>query len=79
MNRHLTKSKTTRGRVAAATQQAQVFLLPAHQTHYDRAEALLTAAELVRQAIEYAVRGGRDDIGMTLLGLAQDIEGGPKP
>lgn len=69
-----TKSSPARRRVAAATEQAQVFLMPAHQAKHECVDAILTAAELVRQGIEYAVRGGRDDLAHRMLALAQDIE-----
>lgn len=67
------KSEAAR-RMDAATEQAQVFLLPAYLTKRERTDAVLTAAGLVRQAIEYAVRGGRDDLGHKLLNLALSIE-----
>lgn len=64
----------TAPKVAAATAQAQAFLLPPYETATERADALLAASELVRQAIEYAVRAGRDDVALKLLDMAQSIE-----
>lgn len=63
-------------RMTAASRQAAVFLLPPHATAHERREALLDAAELARQAVEVAVRAGRDDVAFELLGLAQRIESG---
>lgn len=70
--------RKTANRVAAAGQQAAVFLLPPHESPTARADALLAAAELARQAIEHAVKAGRDDLAMKLLTLAQDMEACPK-
>lgn len=70
----MTPTTESRRRMAAATEQAQVFLMPACQAKHERTDALLTAAELVRQGIEHAVCGGRDDLAHRMLALAQDIE-----
>ncbi len=63
-------------RLAAAGRQSAVFLLPAYKTPTERADSMLASAELVRQAIEPAVRAGRDDVAFELLDLAYRIEAG---
>lgn len=67
------KTETAR-KVAAAGEQAQVFLLPPYESPSQRADALLACSETVRQAIEPAVRAGRDELAQHLLELAQNIE-----
>lgn len=60
--------------VAATRKNAAVFLLPPYETATERADALLGCSELVRQAIEHAVRAGHDALGFELLEMAQRIE-----
>jgi len=67
-----------RRKVAVAAQEAAVFLLPPHEHKPERIVALLTAAELVSQAVEFAVRGGNDELAHKLLALSQRIEAGAR-
>ncbi|MGA7438784.1 MAG: hypothetical protein WBW32_11740 [Luteibacter sp.] len=60
--------------VAQAERQAAVFLLPPEETICERTDALGCGAVLARQLIEHCVRGGRDDLAMRALELAQDLE-----
>ncbi|OKO90742.1 hypothetical protein AC629_04010 [Bradyrhizobium sp. NAS80.1] len=58
----------------AAAKQSLVFLKAPHETMRERADSLESGAVLARQVIELAVRGGRDDLAMRALELAQDLE-----
>lgn len=68
------KSEIVSREVAAATSQAQVFLLPPYDSATARRDSLMASSELVRQAIGPAVRAGRDDVALRLLQLAHSIE-----
>ncbi|WP_349568432.1 hypothetical protein [Azotobacter salinestris] len=62
--------------VKKATHNAAVFLLPPYESAIERSHALAGAVELMRQAIEHAVRAGRDDLAFQLLDLVQNVEAG---
>lgn len=62
--------------INAANAQAQAFLLVPYECPTKRADSLLEASDYARAAIKHAVRGGRDDLAMKLLELAQEIEAG---
>ncbi len=61
-------------RVTQATKNAAAFLLPPYNSQTERRDALDGAVELMRQAIEHAVRAGRDDLAFKLLGLCAKTE-----
>lgn len=67
-------SNLQKTRLAKAKKTALSFLRTPHPTMCERANSLETGAVLVRQVIELAVRGGRDDLAMRALELAQDLE-----
>jgi len=60
--------------VTEAVEASKTFLLPPAASATERADALLACAELARQAIEHAVRAGRDDLAFRLLAIAQEME-----
>ena len=60
--------------VLRAAKRAAVFLRPPYESMHERAGSLESGAVLARQVIELAVRGGRDDLAMRALELAQDLE-----
>jgi len=68
------KNMTNKKAINAANKRALVFLKAPHASMCERAGALQTGAVLARQVIELAVRGGRDDLAMRALELAQDME-----
>ncbi|WP_313038246.1 hypothetical protein [Stutzerimonas nitrititolerans] len=59
-------------RVTQATKNAAVFLLPPYDSETERRDALDGAVELMRQAVEHAVRAGRDDLAFKLLDLVHE-------
>ena len=61
-------------RVTLATKNAAVFLLPPYESETERRDALDGATELMRQAIEHAVRAGRDDLAFKLQELVHETE-----
>ncbi|KIZ37002.1 hypothetical protein [Stutzerimonas stutzeri] len=61
-------------RLTQATENAAVFLLPPYESETERGDALDGAVELMRQAIEHAVRAGRDDLAFKLLDLVHEVE-----
>ncbi|MBH5367175.1 hypothetical protein [Bradyrhizobium glycinis] len=58
----------------AAARGAAVFLNPPHASESDRADALATAASLMRQAVEQCIRAGRDDLAFRSLDIALEAE-----
>ena len=64
----------TAARVISAEATAATFLLPAHAARSDRADALDEARGLILNAIEPAVRAGRDDLARKLLKLLHEAE-----
>lgn len=68
------KMKPIRPKVLEATKHSRVFLLPPEGSTVERTDSLKSGAVLARQIIELAVLGGRDDIAMRALELAQDME-----
>lgn len=60
--------------VAKAAKRARAFLAVPHTTMRERASSLESAAMLARQAVDMAVRAGRDDLAFRALELAQDME-----
>lgn len=69
-------SETICSPVTAAARQAGVFLLPPAESAIERGDHRMAAATLARQAIEYAVRAGREDMAFALLDIAQELEAG---
>jgi hypothetical protein len=65
---------TNKKAINAANKRAMVFLKAPHESMRERADSLESGAVLARQVIELAVRGGRDDLAMRALELAQDLE-----
>jgi hypothetical protein len=62
--------------ITKAVKRSTVFLLIPYECPEKRAEALLDASEYVRAAVKGAVRGGRDDLALKLVALAQKLEAG---
>ncbi|RRW19690.1 hypothetical protein EGJ45_07380 [Stutzerimonas stutzeri] len=61
-------------RVIRAAKNSAAFLLPPYESETERRDALDGAVELMRQAIEHAVRAGRDDLAFKLLDLVHEVE-----
>ena len=60
--------------VARSRKRSAKFLLPPFESVVDREAALASAIDLLNQAIEKAVRAGKDDLAMKILELAQSAE-----
>ncbi len=61
-------------RVTQATKNAAAFLLPPYESETERRDALDGAVELMRQAIEHAVRAGQNHLAFKLLDLVHETE-----